>query len=237
MDALKLRLAPLAVGNGKIQIIASKAADDDCRLTQLQRAQNILAHMGRSRGSERHRLRIAQSLAHATQAKVIRSEVVPPLAQAVRFVHRQQRNLHAAQQIHEALLRKAFGGHVQHLQLAISQSLHHLAVFLSPEGGVHRRSGNPPGLQCVHLVLHQGNQGRDHHREPGPAQRRELVAERFTTTRGHDTHGIPTGKNSLHHFVLPRAKCIETKIGTQRLLHICYLSEFCHAAIIVAKTS
>ena len=129
-DALELRLAALAVRNAEIQIIPAKATDNHRRLPQLQGSENVLAHMRRGRGRESHGLRPAQGLPHAPQPQIIRAEIMPPLAQAMRFIHGQQGNLHPPQHLHERLLGKALRRHVENLQLPITQRLHHLAVFL-----------------------------------------------------------------------------------------------------------
>ena len=58
-------------------------------------------------------------------------------------------------------------------------------------GGAH------PGLaQGGHLVVHQGDQGRDHHAGAGAAEGRDLITEGFAAAGGHQHQGRTAG----HHM-------------------------------------
>ena len=53
-----------------------------------------------------------------------------------------------------------------------------------------RAPARPAASQLLHLVLHQGDQRRDHHRQPLEDQRRDLVAQRFAAAGGHDRQRV-----------------------------------------------
>ena len=172
--------------DGEVQVLPPETGDDDSGVAQLEGAQDVLAHGVRGRSGEGNGLGVAQLRAGAAQAQVVRAEVMPPLAQAVRLINGQQGDGHAAQQAHEALLRKAFRSNINNLQTSGAQIPHHLSVFVRAQGGVDRGSGDVALLQGIHLVLHQRDEGRNDNREAGAAQGRELVAEGFAAARGHD---------------------------------------------------
>jgi len=50
--------------------------------------------------------------------------------------------------------------------------------------GIQKRGGNAAGLQRIHLVLHQRNQRRNHHRQAVARERGELETERLAPPVG-----------------------------------------------------
>jgi hypothetical protein len=56
--------------------------------------------------------------------------------------------------------------------------------------------------QSPHLILHQGNQGRDHHRHPIQTQRGNLITQGFSRPRGHHNKGILTADDMLNNRLL-----------------------------------
>ena len=77
-------------------------------------------------------------------------------------------------------------------------------------------AGSPPGHESVHLILHQGDQGRDHHRDPLQQQRGQLVAEGFSLPRRHDHDGIVAVQGVANGLFLPRKKGGEAEMLLQR---------------------
>ena len=73
-------------------------------------------------------------------------------------------------------------------------------------------------LQLGHLVLHQGNQGRNHQHQPLAYQRRQLITKRLAATGGQYGQTVLTFQQGLHHRALPRPKGRPTKMATQGLL-------------------
>src|SRR2546426_749691 len=71
---------------------------------------------------------------------------------------------------------------------------------------VHICRRDPAAPQRAHLILHQGNERRDHERESGAEQRGHLIAERLAGTRGQDSEDIPTREQRAEHFELVYAE-------------------------------
>ena len=64
----------------------------------------------------------------------------------------------------------------------------------------------------VHLILHQGYQGRDNNSDTVHQQRRQLVAQRLTATRRHQDESVLTIQQTLDDCFLITLKIIETEI-------------------------
>ena len=99
---------------------------------------------------------------------------MPPLAQAVRLIHRDEPDLppleRAAQARRVDLLRREVDDRV----VAPLQAAQVLGALRGREGGVDQDGGEDPLLvQRLHLVAHEGNEGREDERDP----RRHLLGE------------------------------------------------------------
>ena len=73
-------------------------------------------------------------------------------------------------------------------------------------GGAH--ADLPEGLD---LVPHQGDEGRHHHPDAGPADGRDLVAERFSAAGRHQDQGVAPRKDVADDLGLPAAKGFKTE--------------------------
>ena len=142
-----------------------------------------------------------------------------PLAHAVGFVDGKEAELAAlVQRIElgqEAGGGDAFGGGVEQGDVAAQHALFYRAGFLKGEGGIEERRLNACLMQCAHLVLHQRDQRRDHHRHAMACMLARnsgyLVAERFAATRGHQHQGVTACTDMLDDGLLRAAKAVVTE--------------------------
>ena len=72
------------------QVGTVEAAHDHARAAQIQPLDDLLAHRRRGRGGKRHHGRAAERAGGGVEQLVLGTEVVPPLRDAVRLIHRQQ---------------------------------------------------------------------------------------------------------------------------------------------------
>ena len=77
----------------------------------------------------------------------------------------------------------------------------HVANDIVARLGLRDPAGRHP-LDGLHLVLHQRHQRRDHERQVGPHQRRQLVAERLPRAGGHHDQHIAPRQRGLHRLLL-----------------------------------
>ena len=82
---------------------------------------------------------------------------------------------------------------------------------------MQRRSPHPRLTQPLNLVLHQGDQGRNHHRRSRSAEGRDLVAKRFAPTGGHQHQGRATSNHMLNNLLLGPPKSAVAKNLAQHL--------------------
>ena len=78
------------------------------------------------------------------------------------------------------------------------------AGFFGAEGGVEKRGGDAAGLQGVHLVFHQGDEGRDDDGEPVASEGGQLEAERFSAAGREEGEHIFADEIGLDDFALQR---------------------------------
>ena len=134
--------------------------------------------------------RVAQHAAEVAQPSVIGAEVVPPLADAVGLVDRQQPQFHGPHRFQEAAAAEPFGHDVDQAELARRHAVQPLVLLGHRQRAVDERGGDAAGLQLIDLVLHQRDQRRDDERQPVQRQRRQLVAEALAAAGGHDAQAI-----------------------------------------------
>ncbi len=74
------------------------------------------------------------------------------------------------------------------------------------QGAVEVGGGHVRIPQGLHLILHEGDQGRDHHGQAGEEQAGDLIAEGLAAARGHDGQGVPAVQHIAHHLGLEGAE-------------------------------
>ncbi|MNX86286.1 hypothetical protein D3C86_1181620 [compost metagenome] len=179
-------------------------------------AHHVLAHRlggGGGVGVDPH---LGEPLAELGEVAVVGPELVAPLADAVRLVHGEEADGRALEQIVDVRGRKALGREVQELDLPVADRLVSAALLVDREGAVEGGSGDAVGKQRVHLVLHEGQKGRDDHRHAVEGKRRQLVAHGLTAAGGQDDEAIPPLKHGLDGLGLVRQEAVVAPVATQQ---------------------
>ena len=107
---------------------------------------------------------------------------------------------------------QALRSDVQYLDLALAGLVLDLVGLLGRQGAVQQPGGDAVGPETVHLVFHQGDEGRDHQGEPLEAQGRELVAQRLAAAGGHQHQGVALGEHFGDDLFLEGQEPVETEI-------------------------
>ncbi len=68
-----------------------------------------------------------------------------------------------------------------------------VAGFIAVETGIEKRGGNAGGIELVDLILHQGDERRNHDGHSGPRERRNLETQGFATARWKQGEDIAPG--------------------------------------------
>ncbi len=160
----------------------------------------------RVRGRGERRQWHVQSAPQRPDPKVIRPEIVAPLADAMGLVHRQKRHTRLGQHPVRSTRRKSLGRHVEKFQVTPLKRIEYRAGL---GFGVARRQ-RPRGNACLakrpDLIAHERDQRRHDDRQPGPQKRRQLKAKRLATARRQDREHILAPGNGIHDIRLHRAK-------------------------------
>jgi hypothetical protein len=112
----------------------------------------------------------------------------------VGLVDGKQRQRQGLQQRQGAFAQQPFRRHVQQLQIPGAQPLLHRALLFEVESGVQKRGFHARLAQRRHLVAHQRDQRRHHHRDAFAQQRGDLVAKGFPAAGRHQHQAVAPGK-------------------------------------------
>ena len=87
--------------------------------------------------------------------------------------------------------------------------------FLSAEGGVESCGGDVAISQGIDLILHEGDEGRDHQSEPVEENGRKLVAERLAAPGGKDRERWAICEEGLDDLFLAAAEFRKAEAGLE----------------------
>ena len=210
-DGTVLVLLLIPAPHVQAQVRTVEGRDEHFGVGQAQLLLDVLPRQPVGRRGQSHNRHTGKSLPQQPQLRVFRTEVMPPLGNAVRLVDGEQRNPHVPYQIgnlqHQPLRRNVQQFHVPPQTSRTDPHVLGLVVH-----AVQRGRRYAVGLQPFHLVLHQGNQGRHHHRRPLTHQGRHLIAQTLPASRGHQHHHIASGQDTPDDFLLQRTERSVTKI-------------------------
>ncbi len=136
---------------------------------------------------------------------------MPPLRDAVGFVHCEQGDTKLSERLLKSLVVEAFGSDEEELDRFRAKLRHHLSIFARGETGVEPRGRNAARCEVVQLVLHQGDERRDHQREPIEHQGRKLIAQRLARTGRKNRRGRMPGDEMGDDRFLPGKERVETE--------------------------
>ena len=210
----------------EVEVWPVEAGGQDHGVPELQNPDDVLPDLGRGRGGKGadHRPP-GQRLDEARDFQVTGPEILAPLGNAVGLVHADHENLRASGEVQELLGLQPLRRHVEDAVGPRPGVLHGPAVLGRGQGAVQIRRPDPRLSHGPHLVLHQGDQGRDHQGDPIPGQGRNLVAQGFSRPGGHDPQGVPAFQDGPDQRLLPAPEGVVAEDVFQNLLwfHGCLL--------------
>ena len=187
----QLPLPVIRMPDGKRQVRPGVIAPDDVGLAERQLLHDILRHRLRSRSRQREHGHRRQDVAHPGDTQVSRTEVVPPLRDTVRLIHRYQIHVHLGQPGREQFARHPFGRDVQEFDVAVHAIVERDVDVARTHAGVDGDRRDTAAAQRIDLVLHQRHERRHDHAQPLHQQTGKLVGQRLAATGRHQRKGIP----------------------------------------------
>ena len=213
----------------KIEVRAVEARDVAKRVRKPQVPDDIGADLrggGRREGGDDGSVR--QRGQERRDFQIAWAEILPPLGDAVRLVDREKRHRHPCSQGKEALRLQPLRRDVQKLILSGGRFCIGASQLLERQRAVEKRRRYPCLRQRCYLVFHQGNERRDHNRQPRQQQRRKLIADRLSPAGRHHAQHIAPGQNRVNQRLLPAAERRVTEIPLEQrpfFLHRLLLSD------------
>ena len=187
-----------------------EAGQEHLAFLQPQPLHNLGAGARVGGGGERQARHRRKAIGQQPELDVLGSEVVPPLRDAVGLIDGEQRQGFRSRQGRQLLQQvsgqQPFRRHVEQVQPALLQAALHGRGLRPLQAGVQCSRRHAQLLERRHLVLHQGDQGRHHHRQPRPAQGGHLIAQRFAAAGGHQHQARAAGDHVAHDRVLGTAE-------------------------------
>ena len=200
-EQLALRL--LLAQHGVADVGAVEAGEEQPRLAQLQAAGDVLARLRVGGGGQRHARHAGKPRRQPGELQIFGAEIMPPLADAMRLVDGEERDLHPVQHLQEIRHHQPFGRDIEQVQPPRAQIGAHLRP-LGPErleliAAAARRVGAapPPGRASARSAARRRCR-------PRAAQRRQLVTQRFAAAGRHQHDRVAAGDDMRdHRFLLP----------------------------------
>ena len=164
-------------------------------LLEIELRDDVVLHRGRRRGRERDDRCRTQERQALAQHAVLRTEVVPPLRDAVGFVDRDEGREPAGQQLGEARHLEPLGGDEEEVEPPLEVRATRGARRLASPARVDSLRGQALRAELGDLVLHQGDEGADDQRRSAARDPGQLVAERLAGAgRHHEEHVAAEGR-------------------------------------------
>lgn len=186
-----------------VQVGPVRAGVDEAGARNAELLHDLPGHFAVRRGRERQHHRMVQRAHRRTQLEVGGPEVVPPLRNAMRLVDHEQGGRVPLEQREEIGVGQALRRAEDHARRTVGDGRLRVVDLLCGALAVELHGAHARRVQLLALVLHERDQGRDHHRLPRREHRGHLVAQRFSGARGHDGERRFAADHAIDHAALP----------------------------------
>ena len=172
------------------QVGPLEAHAEDVGTGKAQSCLYVVHYLGRGGGRQGEDGNAGQQVAHFGNLQVGGAEVVAPLRDAMAFVHGYQVDVHPAQLGAEDVGVQPFGRDVEELVTAEDGVFQRGDYLLPVHAGVDGQGADAPVAQVLHLVFHQGDEGRDDEAHALARQGRHLEGDGLAAARGHQAQRV-----------------------------------------------
>ena len=154
-----------------------------------------------------------------TEGEIGGTEVVPPRADAMRFVDDQERDRNALEQREKALVFQPLGRDDDDLHVAGRDALEDRGFAVLVDRRVQRDDlGDAIGREHVDLVFHQRDQRADDDGRSLKEQGRQLIAQALPRARREDRQGIVTVEDAGDDVLLSGIELREAEVRAKRFV-------------------
>ena len=208
-DVEQLLLQGAAAQHAIREVRTIERSDEHQGIAQPQLRHDVASHPLGGGCGERMERHAGKIVAQASELAIFRTEVVPPLADAVRLVDRDEADAggreHPAQRL-ASLGHDPLGRDVQQPAPAVAHARQHAVALVRQQRAVQVGRRDPIGTQAVDLIFHQRYERRDDQRNadaPLPVDDcRRLKAQRLATAGREHDNAIARGEDCMHRLAL-----------------------------------
>ena len=198
-----------ARGNRIADVGAIEPGDDQPVAWNPELFQDVGAGVGIGGRGQRETADIGKRIHQRFEQAVIGAEIMPPFADAMRLVDREQAELRVREQLAEMARGGALGGDVEQVERARPEPFDRLRTVLIDAG--QRRRADPHRFGGAELIVHQRDQRRDDDACPLQHRRGQLIAERLARAgRHHRKRPLPR-EHAIDHLCLHPAEAGEAE--------------------------
>ncbi len=207
-----LRDALLAGPRFEVDVGPVKGGDEFGGLMQAEQLGDVAARyaVGCSRQGDDGNAR--EFFFDALQRFVIGPEVVSPGGDAVRFVYGEEVDLCAVKKAKAIGSTDFFGRDIEQVELAIEKVVFHASLLGVLQGAVEVSRFDAGRAQGIHLVFHQGDEGRDDDGRSRQSDGGNLVAKRLPAAGGHDHEAVAPFVDGRDDLLLEGPECVVAKV-------------------------
>ena len=191
------------------QVRPVERADQLGHVTKAKLRDDVAAHARGGRGRVGMQADGRPAIAQACELAVLRTEVVPPLADAMGFVDGDETDRPRRQHVEKtvaAVADQALGGDVEQSIPAVAHAARDLALLFGRQRAVVAGGRHAVADQSVDLILHQRNQRRHDDGEAVAGDGRRLEAEGLAAAGRQHQQRIAARQHRFHRFALQRAE-------------------------------
>jgi hypothetical protein len=154
------------------------------------------------------------------ELSVLGTEVMSPLAHAVGLVDGEESDSGLPEKLEKGGHREPLRSHVQKIDSSLDDIRFDPPGIASRKARVQIRRPHSELAERVDLVLHEGDEGRDHHADTFSSEGRDLVAEALAAARGHQNERVPARGDVLDYRLLVSAEVRIPEDRPQNFLEI-----------------
>ena len=216
----QLRVEMAAANHPVHEVRPIEGSDQLQRFAQPQLGEDVPAHAlggGRGEGVEGD---AGKFVAQPAELPVFRTKVVPPLADAVGFVDRDELQvglLEQAPQHRPAVADEPLGRDVEQAAASVPHARDDLVALVRQQRAVQERRRDAVDAQAVDLILHQRDERRHDQAQAIGRDRRRLKAQRLAAAGREDDDAVARGQDRVHRLALEGAEVGEAPDAVKRI--------------------
>ena len=205
----QLCVTVLRAANLQKEIRAVKAGEDGVRFAQTNEPNDIIADgFRRRRGKGTQARPIFQCVQKRRDIQIAGTEILSPLADTVRLVHNDLRDIRISSEIQKAVSHQPLRRDVDDAVYAAAGIIQRKHVLTRGQRAVQVCGANAVLQQRTDLIAHQRNKRRNDQRNARQNQRRNLIAKGFSRAGRHHRHDLSSAQDCRHRVLLSRSEIV-----------------------------